>query len=102
MIGAGHMSDYLLTSRNLYRHSQQGWENLNHLLKTFFFRCTARGGAGNAGLGSKNRLLPIAKWLQRRLVFSCGFQHEDILKYISNKNSQHVDEQDSSDVHDVL
>jgi len=63
---------------------------------------TARGGAGNAGLGSKNRLLPIAKWLQRRLVFSCGFQHEDILKYISNKKSQHVDEQDSSDVHDVL
>jgi len=96
------MSDYLLTSHNLYRHSQQGWENLNHLLKTLFFRHTARGGAGNAGLGSKNRLLPIAKWLQRRLVFSCGFQHEDILKYIANKKLQHVDEQDSSDVHDVL
>jgi len=71
-------------------------------VKNIFFRRTARGGAGNAGLGSKNRLLPIAKWLQRRLVFSCGFQHEDILKYIANKKPQHVDEQDSSDVHDEL
>jgi hypothetical protein len=33
MLGCGHMADYLLTAKNLYQHSQQGWEHLNHLLK---------------------------------------------------------------------
>jgi hypothetical protein len=36
MLGCGHFADYLLVCKNLYRHSQQGWENINHLLKTFF------------------------------------------------------------------
>ncbi len=36
MLGAGHISEYLLHHRNLYKHSQQGWEAFNALLKTFF------------------------------------------------------------------
>jgi hypothetical protein len=78
MLGCGHMADYLLTAKNLYRHSQQGWENLNHLLKTFFFRRTARGGASNKGTGTKDRLRPIARWMQRRLCFSCGLTQEEL------------------------
>jgi hypothetical protein len=30
---AGHISDYLFHWRNLYTHSQQGWENMNFAIK---------------------------------------------------------------------
>jgi len=36
MLGAGHIGEYLLYHHNLYKHSQQGWEAFNSLLKTFF------------------------------------------------------------------
>ena len=36
MIGSGHISDYLYRWKNLYRFSQQGWEAMNSLIKTFF------------------------------------------------------------------
>jgi len=36
MLGAGHIGEYLLHHQNLYKHSQQGWEAFNALLKTFF------------------------------------------------------------------
>ena len=38
MVGSGHIGDSLLRWRNLYRHSQQGWEALNDLIKTFIHR----------------------------------------------------------------
>jgi hypothetical protein len=37
---SGHIMEYLFKYKNLYRHSQQGWEALNHLLRTFYFRQT--------------------------------------------------------------
>jgi hypothetical protein len=97
LMGAGHMADYLLTAKNLYRHSQQGWENLNHLLKTFFFRRTARGGAGNQGKGQKDRLLPIARWMQRRLLFSCGLTEEEALKFIDEEQVYAYEGEDGED-----
>jgi hypothetical protein len=45
-LGAGHLAEYLFYWKNRYRHSQQGWEAFNSLLKTFYFRRTARGGLG--------------------------------------------------------
>jgi len=36
MLGAGHIGEYLLHHQNLYKHSQQGWEAFNALLKFFF------------------------------------------------------------------
>ena len=35
MVGSGHIADFLIRWRCLYRHSQQGWEALNNLIKTF-------------------------------------------------------------------
>jgi hypothetical protein len=69
LLGAGHISDYLFYHRNLYIHSQQGWESFNSMLKTFYFRRTARGGTR---WGDKSRLIPIAKWLQRRMMWMLG------------------------------
>jgi hypothetical protein len=43
MIASGHIADYLYKWKNLYRFSQQGWEAMNSLIKTFFFRRTSHG-----------------------------------------------------------
>jgi hypothetical protein len=71
MMSSGHLSTYLFKWKNLYRHSQQGWEAFNSLVKTFYFRRTQHGGRSNAGRGRKSRLLPIGRWLQRRVVWLC-------------------------------
>jgi hypothetical protein len=80
MIASGHIADYLYKWKNLYRFSQQGWEAMNSLIKTFFFRRTSHGG-GVRGNSKKSRLIPIARWLQRRLIFLCRFSEEDIRQY---------------------
>jgi hypothetical protein len=71
MIGSGHIADYLYKWKNLYRYSQQGWEAMNSLVKTFFFRRTSHGGGVKGDDSKKSRLIPIARWLQRRLIFLC-------------------------------
>jgi hypothetical protein len=38
MLAAGHFSDYLAHYKNLFIHSQQGWEKFNHQVKTYYFR----------------------------------------------------------------
>jgi hypothetical protein len=38
MFGAGHLTYYLKHYHNLNWYSQQGWESMNSLLKTFFCR----------------------------------------------------------------
>lgn len=40
MMGSGHLAEYLYKWKNLYRYSQQGWEAMNAMIKTFFFRST--------------------------------------------------------------
>jgi len=80
MLAVGHISEYLVYWGNLYDHSQQGWEAFNSLIKTFFFRRTGRGGAGNKGRGPKSRLRPIARWLSRRVVWMCGYDYSYIVE----------------------
>jgi hypothetical protein len=82
MMSSGHLSTYLFKWKNLYRHSQQGWEAFNSLVKTFYFRRTQRGGRSNAGRGRKTRLLPIGRWLQRRVVWLCGYDQAYIESWI--------------------
>ena len=84
MMSSGHLSVYLKKWKNLYRHSQQGWEAFNSLLKTFYFRRTQRGGVSNAGRGRKSRLLPVGRWLQRRVIWLCGYDQEFIESWIAD------------------
>ena len=67
------MADFLYRHRNLFMFSNQGWEALNALVKQVYFRRTARGG----GKWKKTRLFPIARWLQRRLVFTLVKDEEE-------------------------
>jgi hypothetical protein len=82
MMSSGHLSTYLFKWKNLYRHSQQGWEAFNSLLKTFYFRRTGHGGGTNRGRGRRSRLLPIGRWLQRRVIWLCGFEEEFIESFV--------------------
>ena len=79
LMSAGHMADYMYEWRNLYRHSQQGWESLNNLIKSFWFRRTGRGGATGRGKGKKSKLASVAKWLQRRMMWMGGWTEESVL-----------------------
>lgn len=83
MLGSGHVSEYLLHYKNLYVHSQQGWEHFNSYLKVFFFRRTSRGG----GRGDYNRVRQIARWLGRRLVWLSGTSYHQMNDVISNFES---------------
>ena len=43
MLGAGHVTYYLLKKRNLYRYSNQAWECLNKRVKRCYLTKTQRG-----------------------------------------------------------
>ncbi len=84
MIGSGHVADYLYKWKNLYHFSQQGWEAMNSLIKTFFSRRTNHGGGVRQGASKKSLLIPIARWLQQRMVFLCCIHGQTICRYIAD------------------
>ena len=55
MMSLGHLSTHLFKWKNLYRHSQQGWESFNSLVKTFDFRRTQHGRRSNAGMREEGK-----------------------------------------------
>jgi len=93
MLGAGHVSRFLYRWRNLYKYSQQGWENLNKLIKTFYFRRTQRGGStGYGGTGKADKLTPLAKWAQRRLIIMADVPLVDIINLYKANETEAVAE----------
>jgi len=97
MIGAGHIGEYLLHHHNLYKHSKQGWAVFNSLLKTFFFHCTGRGGAGNKGTGAKSKILPIARWLLCCMLWMMGYDCNCVLQELYHDVVHNDFESDSND-----
>jgi hypothetical protein len=80
LLASGHIAEYVRYWKSLYPHSQQGWEALNSLIKTFYFHRTNRGGkpGGRRGNGRKSRVLGIGRWLLRRMVWAMGWTYEDM------------------------
>lgn len=96
LLGSCHMADYLDYYRNLYVHSQQGWEAFNSFLKVFFFRRTNRGG----GNGDGSRVRQIARWLGIRLIWIGGATFDEMYEYVNTGTScKHLDldEESSND-----
>jgi hypothetical protein len=81
-----HISACLHEWKNLCRHSQQGWEALNKLIKTFCHGRTQRGGASNQGKGRKSKLPPIACWLQRRAIWLAGHNKDSVKNFLDDNN----------------
>ena len=68
----------------MWKYSQQSWETLNNLVKTFYFgRTQRRGVCGYMGGRGKSKLKSIGRWLQRRNMFLCGFTNDELLKFYS-------------------
>jgi ferredoxin-thioredoxin reductase catalytic subunit len=71
MLSSSHVMRYMQEWKCLNRFSQQGWEALNALIKSYFFRRTNRGGLSK-NAKTKSKLLGIARWLQRRIMWYSG------------------------------
>jgi hypothetical protein len=56
-------------------------------MKVFFFRRTGRGG----GRYGKSKLKPLARWLQRRLIWLCGYTWEEMLAYHDEQEAKKRD-----------
>jgi hypothetical protein len=76
MFTSGHFMWFMEEYLNLHQLSQQGFESMNALVTSFFFRRTQQGGF-TATSNPKLKLLPFARWLQRRLLWMC-YSHEEI------------------------
>ena len=76
-----YLYDHMLEWKNLSRHSQQGWESLNALLKSFFFRRTSKGGGK-----TKSKMHPMAKLIQRRVMWMSGIADKILDAHEKDKN----------------
>jgi hypothetical protein len=72
IVGAGHLSFYMREWGNLYRYSQQGWEAYNSLIKSVYYRRTQRGGHAGKKDAVSSRVVPLARWMQRKMFFLSG------------------------------
>ena len=68
MLRDGHIAYALNKYGNLYRYSQQGWENINSVMKRSFHRGTQRGG----GRGDKSKVQPIFLRMLRAAMWRMG------------------------------
>ena len=68
MLGAGHIRYFLQKWRNLHRFSNQGWEAYNALVANYWHHRTQKGG----GKGEKSKILKIAMWLLRVMMWRTG------------------------------
>jgi len=76
LLSTGHIKEEIENLGNLYRYSQEGVEAMIGLVKTYFFRRTMRGGGKSVENG--NKVLPLARWLQRRMFFLLTWNEEAI------------------------
>jgi hypothetical protein len=81
MLGSGHVKHYMVTHRNLYKFSQQGWESLNAKFKLTFFNHTQCGGnfGKNVSENEKSYLKSIFMAFQRELLWVSGVAEDYFL-----------------------
>ena len=74
MLGAGHVTYYLLKKRNLYRYSNQAWERLNKRMKRCYLTKTQRGGHGVAPY--------MTSYIRHTYTIHNTMQQREIIYYI--------------------
>ena len=68
MLRDGHLAAALETYGNLYRYSQQGWENINSIMKRSFHRGTQRGGSRSG----RSKIMPVFLRMVRASMWRMG------------------------------
>ena len=82
-----------------------------------FFHRTGWGGAGNRGTGIKSKIIPIARWLSRRVLWLMRYDYERVLHElgllqqrqdnnddgnVSNDSESNVESYSSDEENDVV
>ena len=67
ILRSGHFAYYLRKYRNLYRFSQQGWENVNGRFKRTFHTNTQKGGGC-----AMSKLEPVMYTMTRAMLWKYG------------------------------
>lgn len=68
MLGSGHIRFFLRKWGNLYKLQNQGWEQYNARVASFWHHRTKKGGSKN----DRSKILPIAHWLLRLMMWRTG------------------------------
>ena len=79
MLQSGHFAYFMTKWSNLYRYEQQNWEAFNAQLKYFYFNRTQRGGHCQKGGGTASKLDPVARWVQRLIMWRTGKADEELI-----------------------
>jgi hypothetical protein len=81
MLASGHIRYYMITHRNLYKYSQQGWESLNEKFKLIFFNNTQCGGnfGKDTNEAERSYLKPVFRAFQRELLWISGVAEDYFL-----------------------
>lgn len=82
---AGHFMYFLLKYGNLYRLSQQGWENINGQMKRSYHSNTQKGG----GRGGTSKLVPVMAKMVRSMLWRFGYM-KDMFKSLGYKSKVDV------------
>ena len=93
MRGAGHIRYFLKKWRNLHRFSNQGWEAYNALVANYWHHRTQKGG----GRGEKSKILAIAQWLMRVMMWTGEGDHYFKTLRNSDENQENSDDSDEDD-----
>ena len=86
LLHAGHYSYFLLRYGNMYRYSQQGWENLNGRLKRIFHHNTQKGG----GRGGSSKFLPVVYTLAREMLWRFGYL-DGLFKHLGHDGELNIE-----------
>lgn len=69
LLYVGHFAYFLSRYGNLYKYSQQGWENINGRFKTKFFHNSGKGGRK----GGTSKLREVFYSFLRELLWRAGY-----------------------------
>ena len=75
LIGAAHIYWCLFKYRNVYKCSQQGWEQLNKRASGIYHMHSQNGGQG-AKEEEKSQILPVFRFLVQTFMWKTGFGEE--------------------------
>jgi hypothetical protein len=69
LMTSGHNVHYLKYWRNLYRYSNQGWEQFNSQYRYIYCHRTKKGGSSRTHSESGSKIKPVGLWFLSRIYW---------------------------------
>ena len=97
MLASGHINYYMKEWRNLYRYEQEGWEFLNALIKSTYYKHTQRGEFvckdtfdNTEDSILSNRGQSVGKWIVRNILWKSGKAFDCAYGKLGKSNTRHL------------